>query len=127
MNRQIYDKSIDYVREGINQKLNYGVPYYAKSNTVRNMVTDMDNFPYVRFYRGVYNSDKPGIFDREAGWRQHEQQCYTPSLGFKEPPYPNFCFQAPCSTIYPCYFNYDKARRPFLDVELNRTCVMKSP
>jgi len=127
MNREIYDKSISFVRNGINAKLDYSTPYYARSDTVKNMVTDMDHFPYTRFFRGVYNSDKPQVFDREAGWRILQPQCYTPMLGYKEPEYPNFCFEAPCSTVYPCIPAYDKGRRAALDVQLNRMCVMKSP
>ena len=45
MNRQIFYNSVDAVRDGINQKLNYGTPYYARNNTVKNMVTDMDTIP----------------------------------------------------------------------------------
>ena len=30
-------------------------------------VTDMNVFPYNRFFRGKYYSDKPIVFNREAG------------------------------------------------------------
>ena len=125
MNKELFYNSIDAVRNGINQKLNYGRPYYARENTVKNMVTDMDNFPYVRFFRGQYDSEEPKVFDREAGWRIREDLCYRGLLGFKEPVYPNFFFEAPCSTVYPCVPRL--VDRPAKDVELNRSCVLKSP
>ena len=125
MNRQIFYNSVDAVRDGINKKLNYGTPYYARNNTVKNMITDMDNFPYVRYFRGQYDSEYPQIFDREAGWRLREDQCYRGLLAFKEQPYPNNCFEAPCSTVYPCVPKLSE--RPAFDVQLNRTCVLKSP
>ena len=129
MNREVFSKSVNAVRDGINAKLDYSTPYYGRKDTVRNMVTDMDNFPYVRFFRGKYDSEYPIVFNREAGWRVVQQQCYQGALGYKEPPYPNFCFEAPCSTVYPCYPDYlQKNSDKFaLDVQLNKLCVMKSP
>lgn len=129
MNGELYDKSVNSVRNAINQKLNYAIPYYGRNNTVRNMVTDMDQFPYNRFFRGKYNSEQPIIFDREAGWRLRNDNCYKGVLGWAEPQYPNHCFEAPCSTVYPCFGpNFmASASEGSKNVALNRLCVNKSP
>lgn len=129
MNKEIFERSIASVRNGINQKLDYSSPYYGRDNTVRGMVTDMDHFPYTRYFRGVYDSEYPKVMDREAGWRVRQDGCYKGLLGFKAPLYPNFCYEAPCSTVYPCYPQFLERIEDVdaIKVQLNRLCVMKSP
>lgn len=85
----------------IAQKTKYGKSFYATNQTVGKTITDMDNFPYQRFYRGEYQSNQPIIFDREAGYRHVSNSCYStvPSYSVE---YPNYCFESACSTIYPC-------------------------
>lgn len=77
-------------------------PYIPNLNITREIKTDMDHFPYTRWYRGVYNSDKPIIMDREAGWQIIDNDKYI-TLSNEKDEKPNHCFQAPCSTIYPCF------------------------
>ena len=67
------------------------------------ITTDMDVFPYNRFFRGMATCSRPRIFDREAGHRRHQPVLYgqtTPSSS-RVPPFKG-CFQIPCSTILPC-------------------------
>jgi hypothetical protein len=97
----ITNQNIDTVRQQINYKLNYNSPYYATPCAMKKVVTDFDNFPYQRFYRGVYNSSTPTVIERETGWREWNNPCYrelvTPDVK------PNtYCWQYPCSTVFPC-------------------------
>ena len=79
-------------------------PYMA--STV-NATTDMDTFPYPRFFRGDYNSSNAIIFEREAGFKPRRDDCYQLVSGVKtERYYPNHCFQAAPSVQYPCYPEY---------------------
>lgn len=85
----------------IAQKVQYGKAFYANNLDVGYTVTDMDHFPYTRFYRGEYQSPEPVIFNREAGYRFVSQRCYDTQPEFATP-YPNYCYESACSTIYPC-------------------------
>jgi hypothetical protein len=118
-----------FIKAQIDKKLNYNTAYFGRTNTVQNVVTDMDNFPYNRFYRGRYDSDLPIVFDREAGWRPLNNSCYRPVYSYVQPNYPDHCFQASCDIVYPCIPGYLRkwADKDELDIMLNRTCVEKSP
>lgn len=75
-------------------------PYYSSGPSVQ---TDMDIFPYTRFYRGG-TGDLPHIMDREAGWKKIRNECYdVPVVSQNKEYYPNHCFQSAPSTTYPCY------------------------
>lgn len=49
-------------------------PYMSSGPTFK---TDMDTFPYPRFYRGVYDNSEAIVFNREAGWHPREDACYA--------------------------------------------------
>ena len=66
----------EYIKEQIKRKNNYNIPYYATKNSITHTKTDMDHFPYRRFYRGVYNQSLPKVMDREAGFRERQDDCY---------------------------------------------------
>lgn len=85
----------------IAQKNLYGKAFYATNLDVGETITDRDNFPYTRFYRGQYQSSEPVIDARQAGYRFVSKRCYTTQPEFATP-YPNYCFESACSTIYPC-------------------------
>lgn len=95
MNRSFIDTQIL-------EKNKYGKSYYANNQTVGKVNTDMDDFVYNRFYRGLYQISNPVIMEREAGYRFVENNCYREKPVF-EKTYPEYCFQPACSTIYPCY------------------------
>lgn len=109
-----------------------GDPYFATRSTTQISQTDMDHFPYTRFFRGVYDSFDPVIHSREAGYR-HKSGCYDRYvLGddrFRRPIYPNHCFQMSNFTVTPCYPEYlrkdsDKA---FMDLVLNNVPANQRP
>lgn len=82
-------------------KTNYEQPFYMTAEAVKQVVTDMDHYPYTRFFRGVPESSTPVAFAREAGFRLRDDECYrnqTPPLVFEHP----MCWQPPCSTVLPC-------------------------
>ena len=123
----ITQTSISNVQKEIQRKLTW-TPYYASNQQVQGVVTDMDVFPYTKYYRGVYDNPNPTVMDREAGFRKWCNSCYTPYIpGYYD--YPNHCFEGPCSVVYPCYPDYLRkfSDADALNVMLNRTCVMKSP
>lgn len=78
-------------------------PYHSTGADVSNIVTDMDHFPYTRFYRGNPDSDCPIIFEREAGWRAVDNNCYKKQENLVVHHCPDHCWQGACSVILPCY------------------------
>lgn len=44
---------------------------------LHSIMTDMDHFPYTRFFRGIYNDYKPHVMDREAGVVTHNNIAYN--------------------------------------------------
>lgn len=71
---------------------------------IKPITTDMDIFPYNRFYRGMVDCPSPRVFDREAGYRRWNQTAYIPHFdpAIVTPRKFEGCFQIPCSTILPC-------------------------
>src|SRR3989344_8075424 len=98
----ISKKNVESVREMISKKQSFS-PYYASATTVTDVVTDMDHFPYSRFFRGVYYFPEPIVSEREAGWRPIQNACYQLHQPGQLLPYPNHCYESACSTVYPCY------------------------
>jgi hypothetical protein len=94
--------NINSVRYQIGQKINYNTPYYATLESARAVVTDFDNFPYKRFFRGVYYEDTPVVMEREAGFRPRNDSCYQ-RLSIPQRNAPNYCWEMPCSTVRPCH------------------------
>jgi hypothetical protein len=122
----ITNNSINSVRKMINKKQRSD-PFYATESNIANVITDMDHFPYTRFYRGRYDSTNPIVFEREAGWRPNNNTCYTPNYTIPEQPYPNHCFSGSCSVVFPCYPEYQTkyADKESLDIQLNSACVVQ--
>ena len=78
-------------------------PFLASSTLVINSPTDIDEWPYHRYFRGKRDSYDPIVWDRAAGFR-HLENDGPPSKPPKEWK-TNLCFQYPCSTILPCENN----------------------
>ena len=125
--KELTQHSINYVRNQIKAK-NSNLPYFATANLVKNSVTDMDTFPYNRHFRGVYYENEPIVMEREAGWRKRHDRCYQPTYSYT-PSYPKHCFQAGCSTVYPCYPEYLRkySDKDEMDIMLNKLCINRSP
>ena len=124
--REINNSNVNNIRNEINRKKGCD-PYFATSPITTNVVTDYDNFPYKRYFRGVPSSYKPIVAEREAGWRKREDQCYNKQNIFTEISYPNHCFETACSTVYPCYPEYlaKYSDREALNVMLNKSCIIE--
>ena len=116
------------VQTEISKKLNYSSPYYARKKTILGMETEMDYFPYNRFFRGEIGNPEPTIFDRKAGYKPIEE-CYKPFFYHNKPQYQNYCFQTAANTVYPCYPEFlDKYNdRQKIEFALNRKCIYSSP
>lgn len=91
----------EYIQHVMREKNNYNNPFYATKQTLAPVLIDQDHFPYKRYFRGVYYEDKPVIFEREAGWRPLDNNCYK-QINIVDPKKHNFCWQNACSTILPC-------------------------
>ncbi len=106
------NKNEKIIREQIVKKQLYEPSFV--DNTIYSINNDYDVFPYTRWYKGIANSDKPHVAEREAGWipkkiRKQEKP--------KKPDEINLCFQAPCSVVYPCYSQDN------LYISINKGCV----
>jgi hypothetical protein len=45
--------------------------HFPDGKQIKTTLTDMDHFPYRRFFRGVYYESEPVIFGRDAGYRPY--------------------------------------------------------
>ena len=99
----INNNNVNNVRRMIYMKEYSCKPFYATVHNSESVITDYDVFPYPRWFRGVYNSDRPIVAEREAGFRQRDDNCYkTVQCDRDDFEYPNHCFEVACSTIFPC-------------------------
>ena len=97
----INQNNMDIIRFQIAKKNDYSRPYYATREIAESCITDFDEFPYKRFFRGDYTKTTPTVIEREAGWRPLNNNCYTFEQESK-PCNAGFCWQYPCSTTHPC-------------------------
>ena len=121
------ENNVENIRYQINQK-NQSSPFFATSTDVVHTITDYDTFPYPRYYRGVVGVTQPIVAEREAGWRKRHDSCYDvrePQKSNIRSVEPNNCFQAACSTVYPCYPEYmtKYSDKEAMDLILNKTCI----
>ena len=126
LTEKLNNANIESVRKQICDKIGFN-PYYGTINDAASIINDMDHFPYNRYFRGIYKSTDPVLFEREAGWRPTRNTCYSVNNCTQESPYPNHCFEAACSTVYPCYPEYLQkiADRDALNVQLNNACIVQ--
>lgn len=90
--------------------------------------TDTDVFPYNRYFRGNHEASAPIIYSRQAGWRERHDRCYQePRVEESKDYYPNHCFQAPPSTVYPCYPEYLRkySDKTEMDIQLFKKNVLE--
>lgn len=95
-------QNVNAVRQGIAQKINYNCPYYPTIDDATSVVTDFDTFPYPRYYRGEYNVADPIVFEREAGFRTRNDNCYRMTCMSLPKRRPQYCWQNSCSVVLPC-------------------------
>ena len=120
-----YESDKKFIEQEILKKNDLSRAYFATNQTINNVQTDMNSFPYIRWYRGQYANSAPVIIDREAGYQKVSQfknvvESYYVGgypLGFSQgssvdpkerPNQPNFCWEGPCSTVLPCYSDTKK-------------------
>ena len=122
----INENNVEAVRSMI-QKKQSSCPFYANMDSATQVITDIDHFPYTRFYRGVSYYPEPIVFEREAGWRNIKNNCYGLNKPCKPSPYPEHCFEAACSTVYPCRPDIQQkyADIDALKVRLNDSCIVQ--
>lgn len=118
--------NVKSVRSQILDKQN-SEPYHATMEDATSVLTDMDHFPYTRYYRGDAKTSCPVAFEREAGWRPVHNSCYNVNRVDVPEPYPNHCWESGCSVVYPCYPEYLKklSDRDALNVQLNKACIVQ--
>jgi hypothetical protein len=120
------DLSISAVRHMIAKK-NSDTPFLANGSMVKNSVTDMDHHPYTRWYRGVYYYPEPIVAEREAGWRPLRDSCYDLVVPVEPDESPALCYEAPCSTTFPCFPNLTTRYndREVLRHTINDMCIVQ--
>ena len=119
--------NVKFVKDQIKKKIQ-STPYFAPEYSGRNITTDMDHFPFTRFYRGSYDTNCPQVFEREAGFRIKNNCCYkTPACC--NPLKPIVCFQGPCSLVSPCYPEYLRkySDKEELELMLNNVRINYAP
>lgn len=79
-------------------------PVQGTGRSARLVTTDVDEWPYTRYFRGSPTSPDPRVYDREAGWRRIRTDQGFLVLSQPDPPV-KYCFQPPCNTIFPCVPN----------------------
>lgn len=119
----------------ISSKLDYNTPYYGKLADVMRSPTDYDRFPYTKFYRSVYSSPEPGVYERKAGYRalgDTRAACGArtePGACDRSMRAPaDLVFSAASSTTYPGYptYFYEYASEVARNNGLNRYAVNTS-
>jgi hypothetical protein len=123
---RINQQNVEAVRRQIARKTG-SVPSFATNETATHVITDIDHWPYNRYFRGVYYFPEPVIMEREAGFRELNNSCYDFNPVPQKDQQPNHCFQTACSTVYPCYPEYLQkfSDKELLDTMLNRACVVQ--
>ena len=118
------NNNVASVRHQINQKMK-SKPFYGTITDSDSVITDMDHFPYTRFFRGVYHSPNPIVFEREAGWRPLRNSSYKAAACHVKPQPSGLCFENACSTVYPCYAKtlHSYSDRDSLNTQSNNNCI----
>lgn len=76
-------------------------PFVARRDSVRDFPTDIDHWPYTRYFRGDVRSSEAIVAAREAGFRPLRNRCYK-SYTPREPEREWPCWQIPCSQQRTC-------------------------
>lgn len=106
---KINNNNVQNIRGQIDMKKGHN-PFFATGLSAQQVLTDYDTFPYPRWFRGVPQSTRPIVAEREAGWRNRNDNCYKLATPVEVTyTYPNTCFEGPCSLVLPCYSNSKKS------------------
>lgn len=116
----------EFIRSEINRKMRSEGPYFAPTAMFYGITTDIDEFPYRRYFRGRSDSSAPIVWDREPGYQAIVRTPGTVRMSDRQhgpPPLTDLCFQIPCSTILPCH----KKRYASSTLANDGGCVYISP
>lgn len=126
------ERNIQSIKDQIVRK-NSSCPWLASKQDALSTITDHDNFPYNRWFRGEYDDWKPHIAEREAGFRPRVDNCYASPCGVRDGScgykafmqYPNHCFETAPSTVFPCMprFQAKHTDKAEMEITLNRECI----
>ena len=86
-------ENYENIRKQIQLKKNSQNTYYSTVQNNNNVLTEYDNFPFNRFWKGVPTSEYSFVDGREAGWRVRDDSCYKGGCAYENIPKPNICFQ----------------------------------
>lgn len=113
----------DFIQEMIKKKQS-SYPYYATVKDVKSTLTDMDQFPYTRWFRGVADVSVPIVAEREAGYRPRHDNCYNFNLNKAEikSQSPPLIFEGPCSVVFP---KFKEGNEKINDVVLNANRIVE--
>ena len=113
---------MDTVQKQIENSLRSEKPYFPPSEEIFKVQTDINIWPYNRYFRGSPSSDTPIVWEREAGFQEILPRIPVPSISSTQTePNISTCFQLPCSTTLPCKSN------PSNFQESRKSCIYISP
>lgn len=113
---------MDIIKKQIQESISSESGYFPSSEEIYKVQTDINVWPYNRFFRGEPQSSEPIIWEREAGFQEIlPQKPIQSMLSFQKEPEITTCFQNPCSTTLPCQSN------PTNFKENRKGCVYISP
>ena len=96
------DKNQKTIQREISNKINSRGAYYPPPQSIFEVKTDVNVFPYQRFWRGNRFDYNPRVWDREAGYSPLITTIATDNDVNMALQGLDTCFQLPCSTILPC-------------------------
>lgn len=111
------------VQNMIQQTVFSTYPSPIPSQILYSVHTDINQWPYPRFFRGQASSYSPIIFEREAGYSPIDVVPSVLPIYAPVQTTPQTCFQVPCTTVFPCS---NSQRKPnFLANPVS--CIYTSP
>lgn len=94
------------LQQQIQEKMRLHYPHAPNPYLIFETRTDMNQFPYQRFFRGKFDQASPSVYGRPAGYAPIIESI--PTANYTPAPTPiqkSDCFQNACSTILPCHSN----------------------
>ena len=100
--RRKREMNVSVIRDEILKKTGSD-PYFPSPTSVFRVRTDVNQFPYGRFFRGQRDSMDPTVWEREAGYSPLiTTRDTTNDVSTETTSNDKTCFQYACSTITPC-------------------------
>ena len=102
LSQNINEHNLNSIKKQIELKKG-NKPFLATTEHATGVITDHDVFPYPRYFRGIAISNIPVVAEREAGWRNRNNDCRSLNIRSVniEDPIPSIYFQTPANTVIP--------------------------